>query len=252
MATEFGGFKTNNTKSNWDTIPGLPKHELLSFLVHPVNYNFWYAGFKEYDKLFISDNAGIFWYQRDLGEICDVNIFAPVANSPYDLPEVYIGTSDSLLKAEGSIIGKKIVGVRNIISLAVKNNNNIDTIYVGTSNNGIWKATEDNNITIRLENGIRADARINCISAEKFGDYNLIVGTDYGLRVSRNSGLSFEQPSDYFIKSNIIKNFYPSNLDTMPSYASVQNYGIIRSFSLLESWQELNKGREGFADLLKI
>lgn len=251
LAKELGGYKTNNIDGSWDEIQGLPKHELLSFLVHPVNYNFWYAGFKEYDKVFISDNAGRSWYQRDLGEICDVNIFAPVANSPYDLPEVYIGTSDSLWKAEGSVIAKKIVGVGNIISLSVKNNNNIDTIYVGTTNNGLWKASEDGNIINKLENGMRPDATINNISVEKFGDYNLIVGTDYGLRVSRNSGLSFEQPSDYYLRSNAIKNFHPSSLDTMPSYASVQNYGIVRSFSLLENWEELNRGREAFADLFK-
>lgn len=251
LATELGGFKTDNINNDWRPIPGLPQHELITFFIHPGNSNFQYAGFKDYDKLFISDNGGNSWYQKGLGEICDINNFTPVIAYNVAQPEIYIGSSNGLWHAIGTIANKIATGLGDIISLAIDTTSHIDMIYAGTNTNGLWKVSEDGNIKIKLENGIRGDAVVNCISVEQFGDYNLIVGTDYGLRISKSNSSIFERPTDRLIKSNLIEDFYPSTVDTIPSYASTGNSGNIRSFHLLEDWEELNNGREALADLFK-
>lgn len=251
LATELGGFKTNNIDGYWQAIPGLPKHELLSFLVHPINAHFQYAGFKDFDTLYVSNDGGNSWHKKDLGESCDINTFAPVLSSSIGNPEVYVGSSSGAWSVVETNVTKIKSDLGNVISLAINENLTNDTIYAGTISNGLWRISQNGSLKEKLhDNVLKSDATINCISEGKFGNNYLLVGTNYGLRYSKNNGKSFEIPLDYFLKKPI-KNFYPSTVDTIPSYASVGYEGNIRSFALLQNWEELNNGREGFADLFK-
>lgn len=247
IAAQSGGYRSHDAIS-WEAIPQLPQREMLTIYIHPKDQNYIFAGYRDYAAMSLSQNGGSAWIEKSLKENCNINVFAASYNNE-NFPTVYAGTNKGLWQISEHNATKIDSGFGNIISIAVNEKQNPETIYIGTEGNGLWQKQAGQN-KIRINNGLASDATVNSLSIaySTTGEESLFVGTNSGLFYRAQQSDQFKKIGQYFLNKPI-KTFSKASIPGMPSLAALKNDGVIRTYQVFSEWDLLNNGREDFGDL---